>query len=129
MAVGGWIMPPVVGIGSAATLAGRGGWCAAAAAASGPLAGTSQGGVKLLGPYSLRLELLRPHSQLPPTVAIPGVHPLDVQKLSGFISVATEPGVAAKTTNFDGLTEIDRKSTRLNSSHLGISYAVFCLKK
>src|ERR1035438_10624342 len=24
---------------------------------------------------------------------------------------------------------IDRKSTRLNSSHLGISYAVFCLKK
>src|SRR5262245_10345180 len=25
--------------------------------------------------------------------------------------------------------EADRKSTRLNSSHLGISYAVFCLKK
>src|SRR5262245_62881807 len=28
----------------------------------------------------------------------------------------------------EGLLE-DRKSTRLNSSHLGISYAVFCLKK
>src|SRR5262245_62634584 len=31
-----------------------------------------------------------------------------------------------------GLGEVsggDRKSTRLNSSHLGISYAVFCLKK
>src|ERR1039458_5116204 len=27
------------------------------------------------------------------------------------------------------LLKIDRKSTRLNSSHLGISYAVFCLKK
>src|SRR5262245_64546549 len=27
------------------------------------------------------------------------------------------------------LKEVDRKSTRLNSSHLGISYAVFCLKK
>src|SRR5471030_2682839 len=26
-------------------------------------------------------------------------------------------------------TRADRKSTRLNSSHLGISYAVFCLKK
>src|SRR5205814_4518708 len=26
-------------------------------------------------------------------------------------------------------TKADRKSTRLNSSHLGISYAVFCLKK
>src|SRR5262245_64998089 len=31
----------------------------------------------------------------------------------------------------DDLVEVggDRKSTRLNSSHLGISYAVFCLKK
>src|SRR5438045_7559968 len=33
----------------------------------------------------------------------------------------------------DGVLDIpvteDRKSTRLNSSHLGISYAVFCLKK
>src|SRR5262245_63521304 len=27
------------------------------------------------------------------------------------------------------LNTSDRKSTRLNSSHLGISYAVFCLKK
>src|SRR5205814_8313924 len=26
------------------------------------------------------------------------------------------------------LSHLDRKSTRLNSSHLGISYAVFCLK-
>src|SRR5207253_3596114 len=26
-------------------------------------------------------------------------------------------------------TELDRKSTRLNSSHVAISYAVFCLKK
>src|SRR5258705_9533127 len=29
----------------------------------------------------------------------------------------------------DSTTLTDRKSTRLNSSHLGISYAVFCLKK
>src|ERR1039458_6172182 len=28
-----------------------------------------------------------------------------------------------------GMPRRDRKSTRLNSSHLGISYAVFCLKK
>src|SRR3712207_7410307 len=27
------------------------------------------------------------------------------------------------------LTYLDRKSTRLNSSHANISYAVFCLKK
>src|SRR5205814_8716601 len=29
----------------------------------------------------------------------------------------------------DEARTLDRKSTRLNSSHLGISYAVFCLKK
>src|SRR3712207_8796092 len=29
----------------------------------------------------------------------------------------------------DGLDVQDRKSTRLNSSHANISYAVFCLKK
>src|SRR5699024_11593960 len=28
----------------------------------------------------------------------------------------------------DGLLKSDRKSTRLNSSHVSISYAVFCLK-
>src|SRR5437868_13140589 len=28
-----------------------------------------------------------------------------------------------------GSDEVDRKSTRLNSSHVSISYAVFCLKK
>src|SRR6202048_4592372 len=27
------------------------------------------------------------------------------------------------------IVELDRKSTRLNSSHVSISYAVFCLKK
>src|SRR5690606_41954305 len=29
----------------------------------------------------------------------------------------------------EGIAAIDRKSTRLNSSHVKISYAVFCLKK
>src|SRR5256885_5832350 len=32
-------------------------------------------------------------------------------------------------TAISGILEGDRKSTRLNSSHLVISYAVFCLKK
>src|SRR5262245_64897029 len=35
----------------------------------------------------------------------------------------------AKDALAPGKHTIDRKSTRLNSSHLGISYAVFCLKK
>src|SRR5205814_8616012 len=37
-----------------------------------------------------------------------------------FVVVARHP---------DHTRDKDRKSTRLNSSHLGISYAVFCLKK
>src|SRR3712207_8752417 len=37
----------------------------------------------------------------------------------------------ADVHRFDGgkRRELDRKSTRLNSSHANISYAVFCLKK
>src|SRR5256885_7468011 len=38
------------------------------------------------------------------------------------------PREAAATTR-TAIWWIDRKSTRLNSSHLVISYAVFCLKK
>src|SRR5690625_6765783 len=42
-------------------------------------------------------------------------------------------GVKVRTTETDGADFItsgrDRKSTRLNSSHVAISYAVFCLKK
>src|SRR5258705_10225122 len=34
-----------------------------------------------------------------------------------------------KATLQDASESLDRKSTRLNSSHLGISYAAFCLKK
>src|SRR5262245_57319302 len=45
----------------------------------------------------------------------------DVENLS-FVVTAYLLAVTA-------VTPLDRKSTRLNSSHLGISYAVFCLKK
>src|SRR5215831_19812513 len=37
--------------------------------------------------------------------------------------------VAGHRSRVPGRPHRDRKSTRLNSSHLGISYAVFCLKK
>src|SRR5690606_39659746 len=42
-------------------------------------------------------------------------------------NAAQASGFFAVRTTFDTLT--DRKSTRLNSSHVKISYAVFCLKK
>src|SRR6267142_151645 len=51
-------------------------------------------------------EFLETQGELPPLVALPRV------------------GVPAAHVR-----EGDRKSTRLNSSHMSISYAVFCLKK
>src|SRR5690625_6063963 len=39
-----------------------------------------------------------------------------------------DPDRRARPQPADGAAE-DRKSTRLNSSHVAISYAVFCLKK
>src|SRR5207249_10855322 len=38
-------------------------------------------------------------------------------------------GTAWFTSPIDEPERLDRKSTRLNSSHVSISYAVFCLKK
>src|SRR3989442_11940696 len=43
------------------------------------------------------------------------------------IAIGTDEEIKTKYNSND-LT-IDRKSTRLNSSHVRISYAVFCLKK
>src|SRR2546427_7045779 len=40
-----------------------------------------------------------------------------------------ERGEALPTQAESGQVQADRKSTRLNSSHSQISYAVFCLKK
>src|SRR5258705_5799803 len=59
-----------------------------------------------------------------PTVAIGGPG-------SGFTVVVTAADASGNPVpSFNGnVTLRDRKSTRLNSSHLGISYAVFCLKK
>src|SRR3712207_8969465 len=46
--------------------------------------------------------------------------------LSGVLPVSRCPSVYRRSCRICGE---DRKSTRLNSSHANISYAVFCLKK
>src|SRR5699024_6515717 len=48
--------------------------------------------------------------------------------LSTVISFASAMGVSALVFNHIFNFSGDRKSTRLNSSHVSISYAVFCLK-
>src|SRR5699024_11673736 len=47
------------------------------------------------------------------------------------VSAAKSPRTAYKPSNAETMmvSALDRKSTRLNSSHVSISYAVFCLKK
>src|SRR3712207_7001545 len=55
---------------------------------------------------------------------------VDREQISGLLAytkanpAAKKIGFMAETTGYG-----DRKSTRLNSSHANISYAVFCLKK
>src|SRR5947209_16563930 len=57
-----------------------------------------------------------------------GTYLLESGKTSEAIALL---GEAARNDDVDALNALglDRKSTRLNSSHANISYAVFCLKK
>src|SRR3712207_8359509 len=50
------------------------------------------------------------------------------QKKETFINISDNQEMSTYTNSRFGFS-IDRKSTRLNSSHANISYAVFCLKK
>src|SRR3712207_7976145 len=50
-------------------------------------------------------------------------------RVAGTDRVVTFAEIAARVPDADRRTALDRKSTRLNSSHANISYAVFCLKK
>src|SRR5256885_10796397 len=51
------------------------------------------------------------------------------QSVALFSKLCMDRGEGAVLWDIDGNRYVDRKSTRLNSSHLVISYAVFCLKK
>src|SRR5690606_41206383 len=56
------------------------------------------------------------------------------ERLSGFVTRASErvgdvPADEVAKADVPQAFAEDRKSTRLNSSHVKISYAVFCLKK
>src|SRR5438552_7313156 len=66
-----------------------------------------------LFPYT---TLFRSPDDLVPPGVHPGQHDRGLDRLGAAVGE-------------EGLAEPDRKSTRLNSSHQIISYAVFCLKK
>src|SRR5205814_15548 len=52
-----------------------------------------------------------------------------MDKLGPMARTAEDCGLVLSILAGHDPRDLDRKSTRLNSSHLGISYAVFCLKK
>src|SRR5689334_17582022 len=62
-------------------------------------------------------DLRRDYPELPIVGMEPAVKPAAAATRSGVVGVLATTGT------------LDRKSTRLNSSHSSISYAVFCLKK
>src|SRR3712207_7517673 len=55
------------------------------------------------------------------------VHEYGMGSVTSTARAVTDANVVSDTTR--RIRDEDRKSTRLNSSHANISYAVFCLKK
>src|SRR5439155_19960079 len=83
-------------------------------------------------PTTTEIYTLSLHDALPifPFELVPGIRDLKIAG-AGYEGY----GCAGGTTTLAGFIAMeiarieDRKSTRLNSSHVAISYAVFCLKK
>src|SRR3712207_7586298 len=75
---------------------------------------------RLAGEHDVEEDQVGPHLPREPQRLRARSRRLDPEALAGEIV-----GEGAR----DDLVVLDRKSTRLNSSHANISYAVFCLKK
>src|SRR6185295_12710106 len=61
---------------------------------------------RTLGNCSLQLGLVKAQKELPKTMEVAGVHPLDTVKLTGYVVVSSEVGVQTRTASFEGLTEV-----------------------
>src|SRR3712207_8353051 len=80
-----------------------------------------------------RTRIKTPKPATPEAIAATAV---EVVRRSGWVGpvgcgfpAVIKDGVVRTAANIDKAAIGDRKSTRLNSSHANISYAVFCLKK
>src|SRR5215469_18422630 len=81
---------------------------------------------RLLGEITLNIAITHSERLLAAVdrlVADCGLVPTDLDGLAVSVGPGSFTGLRV------GLATVDRKSTRLNSSHVEISYAVFCLKK
>src|SRR5690625_6069211 len=91
--------------------------------------------IKILEEELLTEDITMAADQVAATESIPSViedKPLLIQKIYHLHQQGyTTDDIAQETdlSSHDIKTILDRKSTRLNSSHVATSYAVFCLKK
>src|SRR2546430_6783969 len=70
-----------------------------------------------------RLRSVRPTKKIDPVITEPRAHVVEIIHRNGRCVFRQVRALLERVTH------LDRKSTRLNSSHSQISYAVFCLKK
>src|SRR5436853_1581359 len=89
-----------------------------------------------LDPTPTQINTLSLHDALPisakDAIRGPGIHNWDLSLFKNMKwgrESARRIQLRGEFYNAFNHAQLDRKSTRLNSSHLGISYAVFCLKK
>src|SRR5690554_7504513 len=79
------------------------------------------------------LTLTRPGTKDPSLRAWSAADELLLQEAFEYLTSAPDARVLVVDDQYGaltlGLSALDRKSTRLNSSHVRTSYAVFCLKK
>jgi type II secretory pathway pseudopilin PulG len=61
---------------------------------------------RAVGSYALSSILSSNYSAPPELFAIEGVHPIAVDKETGYVTVGAEQGIAAKTESLDGLAEV-----------------------
>src|SRR3712207_2772502 len=57
------------------------------------------------------------------------IHDFNARGVEALMAKSSRPRRTRDAFDEDSAEALDRKSTRLNSSHANISYAVFCLKK
>src|SRR5690242_21316137 len=80
--------------------------------------------------FSLAFNEVLEEKQLSKDIILGAIESAMVSAYRRAVNASTAQHVEAKIDPETGkVMVLDRKSTRLNSSHMSISYAVFCLKK
>src|SRR5207249_11283032 len=87
------------------------------------------------------LPISNDSTSAPESITMEGVHNISTNAFKGSVSATSSAyswvrdadahytvsaGVETLVIRWEGSDQLDRKSTRLNSSHVSISYAVFC---